>query len=59
MGGNFLPTVDEDTFYLFKSAKGAGNCVIPSLDVGIEAIAIRIISFRCLSRLLVSNFRHP
>ena len=46
-------------FYLFKSAKGAGNCVIPSLDIGIEAIAIRIISFRCLGKLLVSNFSRP
>ena len=74
---NFLPMVDEHTFYLFKSAKGAGNSVIPSLevslkfirllrvefqatlDVGIEAVAIRIISFRCPGRLLVSNFSRP
>ena len=37
----------------FKSIKWAGNSVVPSLEVGKEAIAIRNISFRQQCGLLI------
>lgn len=40
----------------FKNAKCTVNSVIPSLEVGIEATALRTISFRCPCGLLVQNF---
>ena len=43
--------------FCLKSAKRAGNSVVPTWEVGIEeAIATRIISFRCVWGLFVLNF---
>ena len=51
ISGRVLLKVDEDTFNVFIS-KVQNEQGILSLEVGIEAIAIRIISFRCPCRLL-------
>ena len=50
--------VDEDTFNVFIS-KVQNEQGILSLEVGIEAIAIRIISFSSPCRLLDLNFSGP
>ena len=42
--------------FCFKSAEWAGNFVVCSFEVGIEAIVIRSISFRRLCGLLAFNF---
>ena len=57
---NFLPTIKEHMFYIFisKAQNEAGNSVPPSLEVGIEAIAIRFISLgTCAGSLL--KFKCP
>ena len=48
MGGNFLPMVDKQKFYffVFEKHKMSREFCLHSLEVGIEAITIRIISFR-------------
>ena len=51
--GNFLPTVHEHMFYVFVLKVQNEQGIVPSLEVGIEVIAIRIISFRHPCKLLI------
>ena len=61
ISGNVLPVVDEHVSrFCFKSAKWAGNSVVPSLEVGTEAIALRIISLvTCKQIVGASGDRAP